>query len=40
MLDNVVNKCDYGHPMPIQAYTISAVLQGNDVIAVAQTGMH
>nr|OQO29638.1 hypothetical protein B0A51_02246 [Rachicladosporium sp. CCFEE 5018] len=38
MLDNVVNKCQYPEPTPIQQYTIPAVLQGNDVIAVAQTG--
>ncbi|KAK6435407.1 hypothetical protein LTR95_008403 [Oleoguttula sp. CCFEE 5521] len=38
MLDNVVNKCQYPEPTPIQQYTIPAVLQGNDIIAVAQTG--
>ena len=37
MLDNIA-LCQYLRPTPIQAYTIPAVLSGNDIIAVAQTG--
>ena len=37
MLDNIV-KCGYDFATPIQRYVIPAVLQGNDVIAIAQTG--
>ena len=37
MLENV-QLCNYENPTPIQAYTIPAVLQGQDVIAIAQTG--
>lgn len=37
---NNIDLCCYMHPTPIQAYTIPAVLQGRDVIATAQTGMH
>lgn len=37
MLANV-RLCQYTDPTPIQAYCLPAVLTGNDVIAVAQTG--
>lgn len=37
MLENV-QLCQYSSPTPIQAYCIPAVLTGNDVVAVAQTG--
>ncbi|KAJ4373907.1 hypothetical protein N0V83_002646 [Neocucurbitaria cava] len=37
MLDNV-KLCRYTYPTPIQAYCIPAILTGNDVIAIAQTG--
>lgn len=37
MLDNI-KLCGYEVPTPIQAYSIPAVLTGNDLIAVAQTG--
>lgn len=39
MVDNI-DLCGYEVPTPVQAYTIPAVLTGNDVIAVAQTGEH
>jgi ATP-dependent RNA helicase DDX3X len=35
---NNVQLAGYIIPTPIQQYTIPAVLQGNDVVAVAQTG--
>lgn len=38
MLDNVTRLCQYDMTTPIQAYTIPAVLQGHDVVGVAQTG--
>jgi len=34
-----IDLCAYKTPTPVQAYTIPAVLTGNDVIAIAQTGM-
>ena len=34
-----INLAQYARPTPIQQYTIPAVLQGHDVVAVAQTGM-
>jgi ATP-dependent RNA helicase DDX3X len=37
MVDNI-DLCGYENPTPVQAYTIPAVLQSRDVIAVAQTG--
>ena len=37
MLENI-ELCGYVTPTPIQAYAIPAVLTGNDLIAVAQTG--
>ncbi|KAF2856763.1 DEAD-domain-containing protein [Plenodomus tracheiphilus IPT5] len=37
MLENV-KLCQYNSPTPIQAYCIPAVLTGNDVVAIAQTG--
>ncbi|KAH9863379.1 hypothetical protein IAQ61_009656 [Plenodomus lingam] len=37
MLENV-KLCRYNSPTPIQSYCIPAVLTGNDVVAVAQTG--
>jgi hypothetical protein len=36
-VDNIV-LCGYETPTPIQAYTIPAVLEGHDMIGVAQTG--
>lgn len=39
MLENI-KLCGYRTPTPIQAYSIPAVLTGNDLIAVAQTGMN
>ncbi|EOD46035.1 putative dead deah box RNA helicase protein [Neofusicoccum parvum] len=38
MLDNVTRLCQYEMTTPIQAYTIPAVLQGHDVVGIAQTG--
>ncbi|EGX95029.1 DEAD/DEAH box RNA helicase, putative [Cordyceps militaris CM01] len=37
MLDNV-KLAGYDHPTPIQKYTIPAIVQGRDVIGIAQTG--
>ncbi|CAO2657635.1 Nn.00g037610.m01.CDS01 [Neocucurbitaria sp. VM-36] len=37
MLENV-KLCQYTVPTPIQAYCIPAILTGNDVVAIAQTG--
>ena len=37
MLENI-NKSGYTVPTPIQAYTIPAVLNGRDIIGIAQTG--
>ncbi|KAF7554003.1 hypothetical protein G7Z17_g3255 [Cylindrodendrum hubeiense] len=37
MLDNV-ELCGYDNPTPIQKYTIPSILQGHDVIGIAQTG--
>jgi ATP-dependent RNA helicase DDX3X len=37
MVENI-DLCGYENPTPVQAYTIPAVLQSRDVIAVAQTG--
>lgn len=37
MMGNI-ERCGYEVPTPIQAYSIPAVLTGNDLIAVAQTG--
>ena len=37
MVQNI-DLCGYVHPTPVQAYTIPAVLQSRDIIAVAQTG--
>ena len=34
-----IDLCGYEAPTPVQAYAIPAVLTGNDVIGVAQTGM-
>lgn len=39
MVDNI-KKCGYEKPMPIQRYTIPAILGGHDIVAVSQTGMH
>jgi len=36
---NNVKLAGYTEPTPIQQYTIPAVLQAMDVVAVAQTGM-
>jgi ATP-dependent RNA helicase DDX3X len=37
MLENV-KLCQYTYPTPIQSYCIPAILTGNDVVAIAQTG--
>lgn len=37
MVENI-KLCGYEIPTPIQSYSIPAVLTGNDLIAVAQTG--
>lgn len=37
MLENVA-LCGYDNPTPIQKYTIPSMLQGHDVIGIAQTG--
>lgn len=37
MLENV-KLCQYIAPTPIQSYCIPAILTGNDVVAIAQTG--
>lgn len=37
MLDNV-KLAGYDHPTPIQKFTIPAIVQGRDVIGIAQTG--
>ncbi|KAH7402580.1 P-loop containing nucleoside triphosphate hydrolase protein [Pyrenochaeta sp. MPI-SDFR-AT-0127] len=37
MLENV-KLCQYSAPTPIQSYCIPAILTGNDVVAIAQTG--
>lgn len=37
MVENIA-LCGYDSPTPVQAYTIPAVLQGRDVIGIAQTG--
>lgn len=39
MLSNC-RKMGYDIPTPIQAYTVPAVLQGNDIVGIAQTGKH
>lgn len=39
MLANI-KLCKYDVPTPIQAYCIPSVLQGQDVIAIAQTGKY
>lgn len=39
MLGNI-KLCKYDVPTPIQAYCIPSVLQGQDVIAIAQTGKY
>lgn len=36
--ETVMEMMKYTRPTPIQAYTIPALLLGNDVIAIAQTG--
>jgi ATP-dependent RNA helicase DDX3X len=33
-----IELCGYLTPTPVQAYTIPAVITGNDVIGIAQTG--
>lgn len=38
MLSNV-KMCGYAIPTPVQAYCLPAILQGHDIIAIAQTGM-
>lgn len=38
MMENV-ELAGYDNPTPIQKYTIPAILQGFDVIGIAQTGM-
>lgn len=37
MLENVLLS-GYDHPTPIQRYTLPSILQGYDVIGIAQTG--
>lgn len=37
MMENVA-LCGYDNPTPIQKYTIPSMLQGHDVIGIAQTG--
>ncbi|KAK8234313.1 putative DEAD/DEAH box RNA helicase [Phyllosticta capitalensis] len=38
MLDNVTRLCKYEKMTPVQAYCIPAILNANDVVAIAQTG--
>ena len=37
MVQNI-DLCGYEVPTPVQAYTIPAVIQSRDVLAIAQTG--
>lgn len=39
IMEKNVRLCGYTIPTPIQAYGIPAILEGHDLLAVAQTGM-
>ena len=39
IMEKNVKLCGYTIPTPIQAYGIPIILQGHDLLAVAQTGM-
>eukprot|EP00913_Durusdinium_trenchii_P031016 g29048.t1 len=38
LVDNVLKRCGYGKPTPVQKHAVPAALSGNDVMVCAQTG--